>query len=315
MAKASLEDRIDSIRELGRRPVTDHNKAALRKALTDRSNLVVAQAAKVIGELGLVDLIPETLSAFDRMLQKGLTTDPKCWAKRAIVDALKKMDYSDSGAFVKGLRHIQMEPVWGGQEDTATSLRGNCALALLQCADITRHSKLRNLVDAMADAAEPVRVDAVRAVEQMEGDDAVLLLRLKARIGDARPRVVGQVLESLIGLEQEQGVRFAAEFLDSADDAVREEAAMVLAASRTTVGLEALKGAWARRQGSEQGDALLRGISASGLPGAIDFLLGLIKDGLQRDADAAVQALDLYGESGAIQARVKEALESRRKRE
>src|SRR2546425_9372536 len=38
---------------------------------------------------------------------------------------------------------------------------------------------------------KPVRVDAVRAIAQMEGDDGALLLRLKARVGDPNFRVTG----------------------------------------------------------------------------------------------------------------------------
>ena len=34
---------------------------------------------------------------------------------------------------MRGLRHIQMEPVWGGQADSAATLRGTCALALIDC--------------------------------------------------------------------------------------------------------------------------------------------------------------------------------------
>jgi HEAT repeat protein len=242
-------------------------------------------------------------------LQKGASTDPKCWAKKAIIASLIKMDYSDSSPILKGLRHVQMEPVWGGQEDTATSLRGSCALALLQCADITRHEKLRRLVDAMADAAEPVRVDAIRAVEQMEGDDAALLLRLKARMGDSKSRVIGQVLESVISLEQESGIRFVAEFLDSAQDEIREEAALVLGASRTAAGFQALKDAWSGS--STHSEVILRGIIASGLTESISFLLDLIKTGMQRDADAAVRALELYAGSEDIQVQVKEAIRLR----
>jgi HEAT repeat protein len=308
MPKA-IEERIDNIRELARQTVTDENVAALRKALSDRSNLVVAQAAKVIVELKLSNLEPDLLSAFERMLLKGASSDPKCWGKKAIIDSLIKMDYSDSAPIVKGLRHVQMEPVWGGQEDTATSLRGSCALALLQCGDITRHEKLQRLVDAMADSSEPVRVDAIRAVEQMEGDDAALLLRLKARTGDSKPRVIGQVLESLISLEQESGIRFVSEFLDSPQDEIREEAALALGASRTAGGFQALKEAWLRN--SARGEIILRGISASGLPDAINFLLELIKNGLQRDADASVRALELYAGSEDIQTQVRDAIRMR----
>src|SRR5688500_14672591 len=136
MAKGNLEERIEQVRDLARQPRTEATLAALRKAVADRSNLVAEQAAKGIAEIRLHDLTPDLIAAFDRMLQKGASADPKCWGKTAIVGALKKMDYEESPPFVRGLKHIQMEPVWGGQEDTAAPLRGACALALIQCSDI-----------------------------------------------------------------------------------------------------------------------------------------------------------------------------------
>jgi hypothetical protein len=48
-------------------------------------------------------------------------------------------------AFLRGLRHIQTEPVWGGREDTAHVLRAACCAALPQCADLTRDEVLRHL--------------------------------------------------------------------------------------------------------------------------------------------------------------------------
>jgi HEAT repeat protein len=308
MARANLEDRIEQLRELGRQPVTDQTRTSLRKALGDRSNLVVAQAAKVAGALQLRDLIPDLLQAFDRILPKGSAADPKCWAKKALVDVLKKMDHDQSDVFLRGLRHIQMEPVWGGHEDAAISLRGSCALALPQCVDISRHTKLRFLVDAMADPEEPVRVDAVRAIEQMEGDDGALLLRLKARVGDADSRVTGQVLESIINVEGDQGIAFVCGFLESEHDAICEEAALVLGASRSAAGFAALKEAWSRKRNGSRSEIFLRAISASGLPDAIDFLVNLIKDGPQSEADGAVRALELYSGSEEIEAKVRQAV-------
>ena len=288
--------------------------AALRKAFTDRSNLVTAQAAKVVGELRLRDLTPDLLAAFDRMLQKGSTTDPKCWAKKAIVDALKKMDHDQSDAYLRGLQHIQMEPVWGGQEDSAVSLRGTCALALAQCSDIGRGTKLRHLVDAMADAEDPVRIDVIRAIAQMEGDDGALLLRLMARMGDRKSRVTGQVLESIIGVEGQQGVFFVSGFLESRSDEICEEAALALGASRLAAGFAALKDAWSRERGRPRGTIFLRAMSASGLPEAIDFLVELITEGLLRESDAAVQALELHSDSEEIQERIRVALKKRKDR-
>ena len=134
--------------------------------------------------------------------------------KNAIAKALTEMDYRQSEAYLRGARHVQMEPVWGGQEDTASALRGICLLGLVTCSDVRRETVLRCLVDALTERAQTVRVEAVRALAEMGGDESALLLRLKARAGDKEPPVVGQAFDSLLRLEGAEAVGFIAEFLN-----------------------------------------------------------------------------------------------------
>jgi len=253
---------------------------------------VVAQAAKAIGERGDRELIPDLVRTFDRMLDKGSETDPQCRAKLAIINTLKSMDHTDADVFLRGMRHVQWEAVWGGQEDTAARLRGTCALALVQCGTLTRERMLRRLVDAFTDMSDSVRADAARALEQVEGHESSLLLRFKARVGDDKSRVIGQVLESLLNLEGASAVPFIAEFLQSRDGEICEEAALVLAASRHQQALSALKEAWARGRGSPRADFFLRAIALSRLPEAAQFLAELIHNGSEREVRAAKKAIE-----------------------
>jgi hypothetical protein len=224
-----LEERIEQLRQLRTQPCPqDVLNTTLRKAMADRSNLVVAEAAKTVGDLHLVGLIPDLLTTFDRLFEDPLKSDPKCWGKTAIVKALAQLDYSESPPFVRGSRHIQMEPVWGGAEDSAPHLRGNCFLALVQCSDLPRFNVFGYLVDAMSDSADPVRVEAVRAIHQLGGDEAVLLLRLKARVGDSRPLIIGHVFDALLDLERERAVTFVSEYMKEHNVELRDEAALAL---------------------------------------------------------------------------------------
>src|SRR5213593_1637175 len=61
MPKRVLEQRLDEIRQLGRQTPTAETLPALKKALEDRHNLVVAQAAKATAELQLKELVPDLL--------------------------------------------------------------------------------------------------------------------------------------------------------------------------------------------------------------------------------------------------------------
>lgn len=313
MPKRDLEKRVDQLRELRGAPATAETTETLRRALEDRSNVVVAQAAKVAGGLSVHDLVPDLISAFERMIEDGAKKDPQCRAKKAVIEALKTMDHSDSAVFIRGLHHIQMEAVWGGQEDTAAALRGTCALALAQCTDLRRAGLLRHFVDALTDAADSVRLDAARALEQLGGDDSALMLRLKARAGDDKPRVIGQTLESLLTVEGEDAVSFVSEFLESRDGELFEEAALALGASRLPQALAVLKTAWERERNRPRGDAMLRLIGASRRPEGIEFLLSLIREGSDRDASIATKALELHRDSPEIQQRVQDALKARRK--
>jgi hypothetical protein len=302
-----LEERIEQLRQLRIEPVAGDAAIILKKALADRSNLIVAEAAKTTGELHLSDLTPDLLSAFDRLFIDPVKNDPKCWGKTAIVKALAQLDFSDSPPFVRGARHIQMEPVYGGKEDSAPHLRGNCYLALVQCTDLRRFEVMAYLVDALSDPADPVRIEAVRALNQLGGDESMLLLRLKARLGDSRPLIIGHVFDALLNLESSRALPFVAEYLKSSNEELRDEAALALGASRLSSALALLIEAWKDVRNSDFESILLRAISSSRLDEAIQFLIDLVKTGSSRQSAAAVEALKLHEDSSEIQAMVEQA--------
>lgn len=282
----------------------------LRKALLDRVNLVVAKAAKLVAERQIRELIPELLATFDRLFVDPVERDTQCWAKNAIAKALTDLDYRESAPFLRGRQHIQMEAVWGGRQDTAQTLRGICLLGLASCNDITRAKILRLLVDSMADEAQVVRVDAVHAVAEMDGEEAILVLRLKARVGDREAAVIGQVFDSLLRLERDAALPLVAEFLDGPDD-VREEAALALGSSRMAAAVEILLKALPRARDPYFRKTVLRALSASRQEKAMEFLLGLVREGLRADMDAALEALELHRESAEIRAAIERAINDR----
>jgi HEAT repeat protein len=310
MATRKVEDEIERL--IGLRDGSPENALApLRKALGDRVNLVAAKAAKLAGEMHLADLVPDLLRAFDRLMEKAAERDPQCWGKNAIATALKDLDHRESAVFLRGMRHVQMEAVWGGQEDTAPTLRGICLLALPSCTDVTRAEVLRALVDAVAEKEHVVRAEAVRALAQMEGEESMLLLRLKARTGDAEPSVIGQVFDSILRLEREGGLRFVADFLQATEEDVRQEAAMALGASRLPEATGLLRDAWTQTRDSRFRESLLRALSASRRPDAIEFLLSMVKDRREHEAAAALEALAIHRDSGEIRRQVEEAVKRR----
>jgi len=273
--------------------------ADLRKALADRVNLVIAKAARLASELQIRDLTPDLARAFERLMEDCVKRDPQCWGKNAIAKALADLEHRESPVFLLGASHIQMEPVWGGQQDTAATLRGTCLLALVACNDLRREHVLRHLVTGLTDPAAPVRVDAARALAQMGGDECALLLRLKARAGDEESSVTGQALEGVLALERKEGLPFVAAFLSPAGGSTAEEAALALGASRMEAAVDLLLEAWERARDREFRAALLRALSISRQEKAIAFLENLVKTGRQQDTADARAAIALFRDSTA----------------
>ncbi|MBV8811580.1 MAG: hypothetical protein JO033_23175 [Acidobacteriaceae bacterium] len=311
MPNRRVEEQLEALKALGGSGLNDTSIQALRKGLGDRVNVVAARAAKTASEMQARALVPDLVQSFARLLERKRDADPQCWGKNAIAQALKELGYAESSLFLKGLQHVQMEPVWGGQVDTAITLRGICALALVQCTDLPRREILRCLVDALTDPEARVRVDAARALEEMNGEEVVLLLRLKARAGDKEAAVTGQVLESLLRLQGDEGVPFVAEFLRSDAEDIRVEAALVLGSSRLASATEVLIETWRKQQKLGRGSGVLRGLSVSRQERAIEFLLDILRNGCEWEATEAFAALELHKETEEVWARVREIVSER----
>src|SRR3954453_18862518 len=112
MAVRNVERELEALASL-RTSSASEACPRLEKALSDKINVVVAKAAALIAGLQLRELVPHLCAAFDRLLVNPTKTDPQCWAKTAIAKALKDLDHSESAIFLKGIQHVQMEPVWG----------------------------------------------------------------------------------------------------------------------------------------------------------------------------------------------------------
>ncbi len=232
--KRSFEEQLaalDSLRQLPPEACTE----PLRKALAQRNNFVVAKAAGLVREFHLAQLIPELLLAFDRFFENPIKTDPQCWAKNAISRALAGFEYQGTAVFLRGMRHIQLEPVWGGSSDTAGTLRATCALALVQCRSLVEADLLAHLVELMGDKDKAVRVEVVRAIEQVGSPSAALLLRLRAVLGSDEPEVLGACYSGILRIEGASAIPWITRFLASGDDPAAE-AALAIAGTHSPQG-------------------------------------------------------------------------------
>lgn len=311
MSSSKLEVRLQQLRRRASDLSEDEAFDLIEKALGDPANLIVAEAAKLAASRSLTALIPVLLRSFDSLFQNPVKRDAKCWAKTAIVQALTALEYDQAAPFLRGLSHVQMEPVWGGNGDAAAELRASSVLGLVQTTDVGRTAILTRLVDAMADEADPVRVEAVRGVAEMGGDESLLLLRLKARLGDPRARVLGHVFDGILSFTSDSGVALVGGYLDAGDPGVRDEAALALGSSRLPDAVDALIARAKETTDPELRDTLFRALSASRRPKAIEFLVETIRAGMTRDARAALEALSIHRGSAQLQQQIDEACSER----
>jgi hypothetical protein len=284
----------------------------LRRALGNRNNFLVAKAARAVGDAGLHALLPDALAAYDRFFADAVKSDPQCWAKNALVKTLIKLEHRQKDAYLRGLRHHQLEPVWGGSSDTAGALRGACTHALVDCPGIADADLLTVLLEPLVDTDKTVRMEAARAIGQVGGTGAALVLRLRALLGPTPadedvPEVLGAVYSALLSVEGASAVPLVAAAMKEGDD-LAAEAALALAEVRVPEALAALQ--QRLREGADPrfASVLLNAIALSRMTEAMDFLIGLI-EGEAREAAGAIEAIGQIAPSEELRARVQRAVE------
>src|SRR5215831_16606165 len=96
-------DRIEAkLDQLSRLRATG-NSSEIAPFLSDRVNVVSAKAATIAGELRLVELIPNLVKAFDRIMADPAVLDKGCAALTAIVEALYDMEHADADVYRRGI--------------------------------------------------------------------------------------------------------------------------------------------------------------------------------------------------------------------
>jgi HEAT repeat protein len=304
----------------------------LRKALNNRNNFLVSKAAKLVADAEVAALLPEVLAAYERFFQDASKTDPKCWAKEALSKALVKLEHRGKDAYLRGLRHHQMEASWGPPVDSAGGLRATCAHALVVCPGIPDDDLVGLLLETLVDSDKSVRVEAARAIGNVGGTGAAAALRLRALMGlvppDAdTPEVLGAVYAALLSIEELGAIKLVAAVLEDGDD-LAGEAAFALAETRlpealavltarlggASLGRTGLDGEGVAGSGHKAPDAWFAGvltaaIAMTRLPEAFDFLIGLVGQE-SRHAPAALEALGRIAPSAEFRTRIEKAVEA-----
>lgn len=307
MAHRGFDEQMEALEVLKGQPMDAAGVDLIRKALAGKSNFLAAKAARLAEEAELVSVVPKLTAAFERFFENADKSDPQCWAKNAISRALPRLGCRDKEAYLRGLHFHQWEATWGGRSDTAGTLRANCAHALVACEGLLNEELLLLLLDLLVDADKSVRVEVARTMAQI-GEAAVPVLRLRALIPGEEPEVLAACFGALLAVDRDAGIPFVAHFLESGDDAAGE-AAFALAETHTEAALSALLDARRSVVHPEPWYAgvLLSAIALTRLPGAVDYLIGLIERD-ERDAPLAIEALGKAAPGEELRARMKTAV-------
>ena len=302
---SKLEDQIAALSALRNAPVSAEIVMELRKAVGSRNSHVVAAAAEMVAEFELADLESDLVKAFAVFMHTPAKTDPGCRAKTAVVNALARFESTAEDVFLQGVRHVQMEPVWGGQIDTAAPLRGACAMALVGMR--SRHAMIE-LAHLLADPESDARIAAARALAYAGDPASVPLLRFKVLTGDAHVGVLYECFLALLKLDAETSLPFVASFLTNDDPAIAESTALALGESRQEGAFAVLRDAWENTFDVEFRRTLLLALATLRTESALAYLLDIIRYEARVHADAALEGLQMYRRDETVWRRVEKAL-------
>jgi HEAT repeat protein len=307
----SIEDRLAEVASLSNSPDTPDTRKQLQKHLASKINLVAAKAAEVIAHIEDHKLVDDLIAAFHRFMIEPGKTDKGCAAKIAVVKALLAAECDDEQVFLTGIRHVQLEPSWGGPIDTAAPLRALCALGLVQTGS---RRALDELAALLADRESDARIGAARALAHC-GPAAAPLLRFKVLTGDEQPAVLAECFQGLMGSSANASFEFVARFVDPKYPLLYEHAALALSESRVPGVFDLLKERWTATFDRDFKETLLLPMALTREEAARDFLITVIEAGELKMASSAIVALGIHRQDEAIRSRAEAAIGGRHRKE
>jgi len=291
----------------------------LHRFLTDKNGYLAGDAAAVAARLELRDLVPDMEAAFLRLVAGGAAADKGCHGKRHLLEALLALDADAREAYRAGVRCVQREPAFGGAVDTAAPVRALSAQALVNADDPTA---LAEIAPLLADPEPLVRAEAANALGRSGLDVAGPVLHLKALAGDTEPDVLQRTYGALLRIDPRRYLPVVTTALAPEDtspknpeppkppaEEIAEAAALALGESRLPEAFAILKKALDGEACAPR--SVLMAIALLRSDEALALLFGVLEDGPEGQAAAALAALALHRHDEKIVARARRAVEER----
>jgi len=287
MRKQSLDEELARLQAIYRAPITDAAVETLRRALKGSQATLAALAAEIAGLRRIHDLEQDMVRAFNRFMTNP---DKGCQAKTAIAEVLQRLDHVGDEVYLRGIRHMQMEPVFGGKKDMADDLRASCAVALTNM----RHPQAPfELTRLLVDPEINPRRTAVKSLVHLGTEGAEMVIAL---VGDTEPTVMGECFSALLSISPATLMRFVGDFLESTSPEVAEQAALALGQSHEAEAFEILRESWETNVAPDFRRMLIVPISLLRRDDAFDFLIEVIGSSGPKLASEAATALAVYAD-------------------
>jgi HEAT repeat protein len=232
--------RLQAVEELGRMGTTA--VPWLLTALDDKSNLVVAAAARALTAVGEEKCVPQLIACYHRLAAAGPQADSGCQARLELVKALTAYRAAEAvDVFLSAVRTYQPERTGNGMDDTAIPLRVQAARAL---AELHIPGALLRLALLLfdteprvptSDAEKPyatmtTRVAAARALGSLGEPGAAAILGLRLAYGhDEVAEVLVECMDALAELDEAAMIELATPYLKHRDAYLVAGAATALA--------------------------------------------------------------------------------------
>jgi HEAT repeat protein len=300
------ETQLAALNELYTHDDEQHVIENVKKALSQKNNRIVAKAAKLCEEKLLYRLETELIHSYQNQLKQA---DKNCIAKSAIMRALVALDCHEVDFYLAGLRYVQNEPVWGGQNDTAVDIRCSSAMGLIS----TSYPRaMLELVNLLNDPEPNARIGAARAISYGLNYEAALVLRQKLFCGDKEPEVLGECMSSLLSVEPEQSLPTITAHLNNDDDNLFELAALALGDSHQESALEALQHCWKTTFAIEEHRRrmLFKAITLHRSQEALDWLLERIETHDASLLELGIECLAIHKHKTTVKERMTTILET-----
>ncbi len=303
-----LEAKLNKLALLARDLPSRSAREELTKVLLGKDNFVIARAARLIARAGDRELVPVLVDALGRLLNMPAG----CRAKSAILEALDDLQYEGTEPFVRGISYRQMEPVYGGQVDTAADLRATCAIMLARRYYQDIYFEMARL---LVDQEASPRLAAVSVLTALGSECGEALVVMRVLTGEQDPMVLRKCFSGLIAADTDRSWSFVTGFLDSTDLVLAESAAIAVGESHNKHAFPVLRETWERNADMERKSTLLLALALTRDDEAIEYLLRMIREERAPQATRVLQAISIYSADERIRERVHEAVSSRGERE